>query len=206
MQKLQFLFYLACCYSLSCCTPAYSPKAAIPISPALPTTPSSTEDHALTPLTIDYSSFRQLTQNIDPYRQQRLIDIEDFAKMMAEADVMVLDTRSKSAYDDIHIQGAVHLNFSDFTVDKLARVIPSKKTRILIYCNNNFLDGGASLAGKAPPLALNIPTFINLVGYGYEDVYELKTVLSLVAAKECLEFEGSSLLLQQSSVITPSNN
>ena len=31
-----------------------------------------------------------------------------------------------------------------------------------------------SLLDKRRPLALNIPTFINLYGYGYENIFELK--------------------------------
>ena len=72
-----------------------------------------------------------------------------------------------------HIDGAAHLNFSDFTDDKLAQLIPSKDTRILIYCNNNFTDNVAPVPVKRIELALNVPTFINLYGYGYENIYEL---------------------------------
>ncbi len=104
-------------------------------------------------------------------------------------NTMILDTRSKAAFDRIHLAGAVHLNFSDFSTHQLAAVIPSKATRILIYCNNNFIiDDGVkdeaklevalvALATKIAPLALNIPTFINLYGYGYENLYELADAL-----------------------------
>jgi hypothetical protein len=34
---------------------------------------------------------------------------------------------------------------------------------------------------KKAPLALNIPTFINLVGYGYTNVWELGAVLPIGA-------------------------
>jgi phage shock protein E len=39
-----------------------------------------------------------------------------------------------------------------------------------IYCNNNFADDRAPVATKKVELALNIPTFINLYGYGHENV------------------------------------
>ena len=78
-----------------------------------------------------------------------------------------------------HIEGAIHLNFSDFTDEKLADVIPSKDTRILIYCNNNFTDNIAPVMLKRVELALNVPTFINLYGYGYENIYELDGAYSL---------------------------
>jgi hypothetical protein len=91
----------------------------------------------------------------------------------------VLDTRSAEAFQMGHIAGAVYLNFSDFTDEKLARVIPSKATRILIYCNNNFTDNVAPVPVKRIELALNVPTFINLYGYGYENIQELNGAYSL---------------------------
>ena len=48
---------------------------------------------------------------------------------------------------------------------------------ILIYCNNNFRNDRAPVPMKAAPLALNIQTFINLVGYGYPNVWELADVV-----------------------------
>jgi hypothetical protein len=201
MQKLILVFYLACLSCLTCCSSTYSNERETPLSLS-----QRNSTNLSTTNTIDYKGFRQLTQTLDPYRQKRLIAIGDFVQMMEEENTMVLDTRSRAAYDDIHLKGAVHLNFSDFTADKLAKVIPTKKTRILIYCNNNFLDGGISLASKSAPLALNIPTFINLVGYGYEDIYELKDILTIDQAGEFLKFEGNDIILQQPDKIRPLNN
>ena len=140
---------------------------------------------------IDFSSFKKLTNNIEHYRSQRRISVEDFLKMSKEENTIILDTRSADAFRKMHVKGAVHLNFSDFTKDNLASVIPSKDTRVLIYCNNNFRFGPSSLASKLPPLALNIPTFINLFGYGYEDIYELGPLLPV--DDTVLEFEGDEI-------------
>ncbi len=126
---------------------------------------------------VDYDSFETLTTEVSEYREGRLIQIDTFNLYSQDNETMILDTRSKAAYDEIHIAGAVHLNFSDFTVAKLAKVIPSKNTRILIYCNNNIESDFSSLMDKMAPLALNIPTFINLYGYGYTNVYELQDYL-----------------------------
>ena len=93
--------------------------------------------------------------------------------MAAEPNTIILDARSRYAFEMGHIEGAVNLPFSDFTDEKLAEVIPSKQTRVLIYCNNNFSDDAEPIPLKRISLALNIPTFINLYGYGYEDIYEL---------------------------------
>ncbi len=142
----------------------------------------------LSPSAVDYRGFVELSGEVDAYRKQRMISLQDFIKMSKEPNTIILDTRSKDAYKGKHLKGAVHLNFSDFTEVKLAKVIPSKDTRILIYCNNNILNDPRSFAMKSMPLALNIPTFINLYGYGYKNIYELNSLVPV--EHPSLEFEG----------------
>jgi hypothetical protein len=69
------------------------------------------------------------------------------------------------------------LPFTDFTDESLAAVIGRADRPILIYCNNNFSNDVAPVAVKSVRLALNIQTFINLVGYGYSNVRELNEVV-----------------------------
>jgi len=130
--------------------------------------PQSTTDAS-----IDYPGFLELVTEVEPIREARLIDLDKFNEMKAEPGTIILDTRSAEAYEMGHIDGAVNLPFSDFTDEKLAKVIPEKTTRILIYCNNNFSDNVNPIMLKRVELALNVPTFVNLWGYGYENIYEL---------------------------------
>jgi len=116
-------------------------------------------------------------------------------------------------YDAKHIKGAVHLCFSDFTQFNLAQLIPDTNTRILIYCNNNFANDDFYFASKAYTpnpedvylrslengprefpltMALNVPTYINLYGYGYRNVYELADLVSVFYGG--IEFEGTALM------------
>ncbi len=132
---------------------------------------------------VDYAGFLMLGDSLEALRKTRMIDEETFIRYSQDAHTLILDTRSKDAFEDVHVAGAVHLNFSDFTEGKLAEKIPSKSTRILIYCNNNFESSRPSLANKRMPLALNIPTFINLHGYGYENVFELSGYLKEAETK-----------------------
>ncbi len=140
---------------------------------------------------VDYSGFTELTIEAEEYRKTHMASLENFIKWSKEKDVMVLDTRSKKMYDMKHVKGAVHLNFSDFTAEKLAKVIPSKNTKILIYCNNNLDKDEMYFARKMTPLALNIPTFINLYGYGYKNVYELDRLVPTINSP--LELEGKAI-------------
>ena len=123
---------------------------------------------------IDYSGFKNLTAEVQPYRSTRLISIADFQTRAAQTDVLVLDARSASAFKAGHLNGAINLPLPDFTADALAEIIGTNPNReILIYCNNNFINNRNPVRTKALPLALNIQTFINLYGYGYKNVYEL---------------------------------
>jgi hypothetical protein len=166
---------------------------------------------------IDFAGFVKLTQRFQPIRESRRVPIATFNEMSRDPNTIILDTRSKRAFDLVHVAGAVHLNFSDFTAEKLREVIPSKQTRILIYCNNNFKQPDSDpqpietdatpdsdretdekdaivegTTNKLPTLALNIPTFINLHVYGYTNVYELADQLELNDGRLTLSQRGFS--------------
>lgn len=128
---------------------------------------------------IDYTGFQALTAEAAPHRQARLVTLDAFNEMRTTEDTLIIDARSAQAYAMGHMDGAVNLNFSDFTEEKLAQVIGSKDRRILIYCNNNFTDDVAPVMLKSAPLALNIATYVNLYGYGYQNLYELDGAYSL---------------------------
>ena len=150
---------------------------------------STSSSSVLPPSNIDYPGFAKLTREVEDYRQERLVNLDDFLMMAEDANTILLDTRSERAYHEKHLKGAIHLNFSDFSDKKLEAVIPSKDTRILIYCNNNMLGDPARFFAKSAPLALNIPTFINLYGYGYKNVYELKNNVDVSDAR--LQFDST---------------
>lgn len=127
---------------------------------------------------IDYPAFQTLTAGVAPARATRLLAFDAFKAEAAKPGTLLLDARSSDAFRRGHIKGAVNLPLTDFTADSLAAVIGANPDRpILIYCNNNFRNNVAPVPVKAAALALNIQTFINLVGYGYPNVYELADVV-----------------------------
>lgn len=140
---------------------------------------------------VDYPTFLMISEEVQQYRSSRLVPIDVFLNYLKDEHTILLDTRSEAAYTKKHIQGAVHLNFSDFTKEKLKEMIPSKATRILIYCNNNIEGDKINFALKMRPLALNIPTFINLYGYGYKNIYELAS--SVPVTDNTLRFNGTDV-------------
>jgi hypothetical protein len=127
--------------------------------------------------TVDYKAFSALTNDVRAYRESRRITLAEFKTMAAKPGVLILDARSKDAYARGHIKGAVNLPFTDFTAQSLKETIGEANRPILIYCNNNFANDAQPVLMKAPALALNIPTFINLYGYGFKNIYELRDVV-----------------------------
>ncbi|MEQ1549051.1 MAG: rhodanese-like domain-containing protein [Chakrabartia sp.] len=123
---------------------------------------------------IDYAGFETLTRDVRPQRAKRLLSLSAFKKRASDPAILLLDARSERAFAEGHIAGAVNLPFSDFTAESLSALIgPDANRPILIYCNNNFRNNVRPVVTKSVSLALNIQTFINLVGYGYANVWEL---------------------------------
>lgn len=123
---------------------------------------------------IDYSGYVALTKKVGPYRAKRLLGLGEFRQRAGTEGALLLDARSAEAFRRGHIEGAVNLPFSDFTAESLAQVVgPDRARPIYIYCNNNFRNNVAPVVTKSIQLALNIQTFVNLVGYGYPEVWEL---------------------------------
>jgi hypothetical protein len=149
---------------------------------------------------VDFDAYEKLIAEVKNHRKDRLINVEAFIRMSKENNAIILDTRSDSMFRNKHIKGAVHLNFSDFTQSNLAKIIPDNQTTVLIYCNNNFEGDEINFASKVwkpkpaekskqqLTLALNIPTYINLYGYGYRNVYELSELVNVFDGR--VEYEG----------------
>lgn len=140
---------------------------------------------------IDYPGYMKVARETQAIRKQRRITEEQFSAMAAEKGTLVLDARSADKYTLRHIRGAISLPFTDFTAESLAKVIPAKDTRILIYCNNNFRSAPRAFAAKRADASLNISTFIALTSYGYTNVYELGPLLDVNTTT--LPFEGSEV-------------
>lgn len=197
----------------------------------------------LPPSKVDFAAFMALAEQVQGYREERLLHVDEFLAAAQAPDTVILDARSREMYDEMHLAGAIHLDFSDFTASRLRELIPDPDTRILIYCNNNFAQAPRVFATKVSSLnlaeltqrraielraladadkdvnsesteqaqreqkrlplllasqknggndpltlALNIPTFINLYGYGYRNVYELADFVPVADPR--LRFEG----------------
>lgn len=138
---------------------------------------------------IDMEGYLRVSREAARHRESRRISEAEFIRMSREPGTILLDARSREMYELMHVKGAINLSFPDIAIETLERTLPDKNARILIYCNNNFLNGREAFLSKAPDASLNLSTFIALYGYGYRNVYELGPLLDIRSSK--LEFEGT---------------
>lgn len=132
---------------------------------------------------IDYAGFDRLVGELAPIRAKHRLGWPAFVRAARAKGAILLDARSADAFAEGHLKGAVNLPFTDFTDAALRAAIGDDPDRpIYIYCNNNFSDHRAPIPLKRAPMALNIPTFVNLHGYGYRNVWELADVIGTADA------------------------
>jgi phage shock protein E len=136
---------------------------------------------------IDMEGYLRAAQEAAVYRESRRVTEDEFIAMANEPGTIVLDARSAARFDELHVKGAINLNFSDIAVASLSETIPDRNTRILIYCNNNFIGDEKAFASKIAKASLNLSTFIALYSYGYRNVYELGPLVDVQHTRLTLE-------------------
>jgi hypothetical protein len=138
---------------------------------------------------IDMPGHLRVAADAARHREARRISEREFIRMSRETGTVILDARSREKYDELHIRGAVHLSFPDISIESLARLLPDRGVRILIYCNNNFIGAEGPFPRKLLTASLNLSTYIALYDYGYRNVYELGPLIDVEASQ--LDFEGT---------------
>lgn len=138
---------------------------------------------------IDYDAFQSQVSVVGQIRKDHRVTEDEFIKMAEDQATVIFDARSTEKFNRLHVKGAKHLSLPDITAEELAKIIPSPLTRILIYCNNNFLNEPEAFPPKAPSASLNIHTINALYSYGYKNVYELGPLIDIHKAK--IKFETS---------------
>ena len=132
---------------------------------------------------IDMKGYLEVSREAAAHRQSRLVSEEDFIRMSREPGTVVLDARSREKFDELHVRGATSLPFPDIAIESLKAAIPDKRTRILIYCNNNFANAEGPFPAKIARASLNLSTYIALFSYGYHNVYELEPLIDVRSSK-----------------------
>lgn len=81
-----------------------------------------------------------------PYKE---IDAAALVEMKKDKSVIVVDARGGKYFDGEVIEGAVNLSVQDTSSDSLAKIIPSKDTKVVFYCTNTSCQASALSAHKA---------------------------------------------------------
>ena len=130
---------------------------------------------------IDPAAFLRVASAALAERERHRVSEAEFVRMAREPGTIVLDARSREKYDELHVEGALHLSFADIAIDSLAALLPDKDVRILIYCNNNFRGADGPFPKKLASASLNLSTFVALYDYGYRNVWELGPLIDVEA-------------------------
>ena len=73
-------------------------------------------------------------------------DVDEFAKLVADTNVVVLDVRTAGEYAEGHLERAINIDYNhDDFVEKAKAVLPLDK-KIAVYCRSGRRSAGA--AGK----------------------------------------------------------
>ncbi len=132
---------------------------------------------------IDMQGYLRISVEAAEHRASRRLTEEEFIRMSREPGTVILDARSREKYNELHVKDAINLSFPDITVESLRSMLPDKNTRILIYCNNNFVGAQKAFPTKMAIASLNLSTYIALYSYGYRNVYELGPLLDIKTSK-----------------------
>lgn len=98
------------------------------------------------------------------------ISAQEAKNMMDEMEeVLILDVREQSEYDEAHIPGAVLLPLGTISEKTAAGVIPQKDSAVLVYCRSGNRSKKASQA---------------LADLGYTNIYEFGGIIDWPYEKE----------------------
>ncbi len=95
---------------------------------------------------------------------ERIVSFQSVATGLADGSVVLIDLRSPAAFAKSHIGGAKNLPATELTDESFAKVIPSKASKVVIYCDNNF-----SMTRRVPLTTIAYPVFKQL-GYAQTQV------------------------------------
>ena len=140
---------------------------------------------------IDYAAFQSGVERVGTLREDLRLTESEFLAMTRDPATVILDARSAEKFALLHVKGAKNLSLPDMTEEELAKILPSKATRILIYCNNNFANEPAAFPAKILSASLNVYTLNVLFAYGYTNVYELGPLVDI--RKTVIPFERKTI-------------
>jgi len=99
--------------------------------------------------------------------EENYIGLDEFIKLRDEnKNLIILDVRPKYSYNKEHIKGAINIDAANLTKDILTKNIPSKNSKIVVYCDNSLYP--------TRMIALTTPSYAELYNQGYKNIYVLR--------------------------------
>ena len=115
---------------------------------------------------VDDEQFYARAKERSALMKKRTARAADVAKWLAEGSAVLLDLRAKEKFEKSRLKGARNLPASELTDEAAAAVVPSKATRVVIYCDYNLAPVRMIAA-----TTLGFPALMEL---GYGDVWRLE--------------------------------
>lgn len=135
---------------------------------------------------------------------------EEFIRAIREPGTVILDASDRKTYKLLHIAGAVHLTGKELeSAEAVARILPDKEARILLYENNNYRTVTEQFWRKGSMMSQpysadnrewsseNIEVYQVLYAHGYRHIYELAPYIRVDRSKLPLVASMSSVDLGQ---------
>lgn len=114
---------------------------------------------------LEYLQYHKEAEKID--EREHTVDLDRFLELRKKKGTVVLDLRSPEEYAQSHIEGAIQFG-ADISKEKLEKVIPSKRTTVLLYCANSLMP--------TRMIALTNVSLPQFVLQGYEKTYKLAPI------------------------------
>jgi hypothetical protein len=104
---------------------------------------------------------------INKLRQTRQVSTSELLGMLDDKNTVILDVRGDEDFRQMHIRGSKHLSLSDMTAATLAKAVPSKTTRIVLYCDT------ALIPYPTRRVAVSAQAYPLIYQHGYEILFEV---------------------------------
>ena len=147
--------FLLMCAAVLCALPAGAEDADLKKQSRIQVNPISSDE------------YYKKAVKINEIRKKHILGADTLLNLMKDKNTVLLDVRGDDSFRQKHIRGAVHLSLADMTPQTLAKAIPSKGSRVILYCDAALIPYPTRMIGastQAYPLVFQ---------HGYGNLYEV---------------------------------
>jgi len=114
---------------------------------------------------LSYLQYHQEAEKID--EKAHTVSLDKFLELRKQKGTVVVDLRSPEQYAQSHVEGAVQFG-ADISKEKLEKLIPSKDTTVLLYCEYSLMP--------VRMIALTNVSLPQFILHGYKNTYKLAPI------------------------------